>query len=273
MAPIFPPQIPKPRPYKSRASSLTHTHTHTLKSIEQKQRLRSDLHTLTQQSAAEMVVPLGPGKFYGSSLPRPRFYTDVKLNSERVDPPPSVTDPLMSWAQEAHWSMGGLNVKRHRLQGRIEGSVEKLRAQKEQIFKRTPIPKKSAAKLTAEEEIHVEIGRSPSPPRAPVAIKRRRVVGLMDEDEEEEEVVAVKRGAVRKLGDDFERVARESVMASSSGGEIGGGAAARTRSRVNLSGGGEGEKRKLVKGGRKIGGAVVAAAAGIRSSPRLSKMR
>ncbi|KAG6429625.1 hypothetical protein SASPL_107677 [Salvia splendens] len=95
-----------------------------------------------------MVVQLGPGKFYGSSLPRPRFYTDVKLNSERVDPPPSVTDPLMSWAQEAHWSMGGLNVKRH---------------------------------------------------------------------------------PVRKLGDDFERVTRESGMASSSGGEIGGGAAARTR--------------------------------------------
>ncbi|KAG6404881.1 hypothetical protein SASPL_132458 [Salvia splendens] len=224
-----------------------------------------------------MVVPLGPGKFYGSSLPRPRFYTDVKLSSERVDPPPSVTDPLMSWAQEAHWSMGGLNVKRHRLQGRIEGSIEKLRAQKEQIFKRTPIPKKSAAKSAAEDQIRVEIDKTPSPPCAPVAIKRRRVVGLMDEEEEdeEEEVVAVRKGPVRKLGDDFERVARESGMASSSGGEIGGGAAARTRSKANLSGGGDGkrgEKRKLVKGGRKIGGALVAAAAGIRSSPRLSKM-
>ncbi|KAG6392086.1 hypothetical protein SASPL_146295 [Salvia splendens] len=108
-----------------------------------------------------MVVPLGSGKFYGSSLSRLRFYTDVKLNSERVDPPPSVTDPLMSWAREAHWSMGGLNVKRH---------------------------------------------------------------------------------PVRKLGDDFERVARESGMASSSGGEIEGGAAARTRSKANLSGGGEGKR-------------------------------
>ncbi|KAL1555603.1 hypothetical protein AAHA92_11318 [Salvia divinorum] len=227
-----------------------------------------------------MVVALGPGKFYGSSLPRPRFYTDVRLNSERVDPPPSVTDPLMAWAQEAHWSMGGLNVKRHRLQGRIEGSVEKLRAQKEQNFKRTPIPKKTARKSAAGDEIRVEIDETPSPPRAPVAIKRRRVVGLMDEDEEdEEEVVAVKKGPVRKLGDDFERVARESGMASSTGGEIGGAAAARTRSKsgkVNLSGGEEGkrgEKKKLVKGGRKIGGAVVAAAAGIRTSPRLSRMR
>ncbi|KAL0443974.1 UNVERIFIED_CONTAM: hypothetical protein Slati_2120100 [Sesamum latifolium] len=67
-----------------------------------------------------MVVALGPGKFYGSSLPRPRFYTDVKLNDERVDPPLPVMDPLMAWAQEAHWSMGGLSFKRHRLQGRIE---------------------------------------------------------------------------------------------------------------------------------------------------------
>ncbi|XP_057790483.1 uncharacterized protein LOC131007594 [Salvia miltiorrhiza] len=83
-----------------------------------------------------MVVALGPGKFYGNSLPRPRFYTDVKFNEERVDPSPSVTDPLMAWAEEAHWSMGGLNVKRHRLQGRIEGNVERLRVQREQIFKR-----------------------------------------------------------------------------------------------------------------------------------------
>ena len=92
---------------------------------------------------------------------------------------------------------------------------------------------------------------------------------------EDEEVVAVKKGPVRKLGDDFERVARESGMASSSAGEIGGGAAVRTRSKANLSGGEgkRGEKRKLVKGGRTIGGAVVAAAAGIRRSPRLSKMR
>ncbi|XP_057793354.1 uncharacterized protein LOC131009976 [Salvia miltiorrhiza] len=226
-----------------------------------------------------MVVALGPGKFYGSSLPRPRFYTDVKFNEERVDPPPSVTDPLMAWAEEAHWSMGGLNVKRHRLQGRIEGNVERLRVQREQIFKRSPIPNKSVTKPAASRRQEDEIDKTPSPPRAPVAIKRRRVVGLLDEDEEEE-VVAAKRGPVRKLGDDFERVARESGMASNAGGESGGAAAAaRTRSKsgkTSLSSDEverKGEKKKLVKGGRKIGAAVVAAASGIRSSPRLSKMR
>ncbi|XP_047940914.1 uncharacterized protein LOC125188198 [Salvia hispanica] len=186
-----------------------------------------------------MVVALGPGKFYGVALPRPRLHTDAKLSDERVDPPPSVTDPLISWAREAHWSMGGLSVHRRRLQGRIEGSVERLRAQRDQISTRSPIPTKSGTKSA-------EIGASPSPPRAPAAIKRRRVVGLTDGDEEEV-IAAVKRGLVRKLGDDFERVARESEIGSAE--------------RISS---GEG-KKKLVKGG--------AAASGIRRSPRLSKMR
>ncbi|BAH93298.1 Os06g0115700 [Oryza sativa Japonica Group] len=70
-----------------------------------------------------MVVALGPGRFYGSSLPRPRFFS----GGDRVEPPVAVTDPLMAWAHEAHWSMGGLSSKRLRLQGRIEGSIDKLR--------------------------------------------------------------------------------------------------------------------------------------------------
>lgn len=77
--------------------------------------------------ATAMVAALGAGKFYGSSLPRPRFYTDVKLNGERIDPPLPVMDPLMAWAEEAHWSMGGVSTTRRRLQGRIEGNVSKLR--------------------------------------------------------------------------------------------------------------------------------------------------
>eukprot|EP01018_Ginkgo_biloba_P024253 Gb_35558 [translate_table: standard] len=79
-----------------------------------------------------MVVPLGPGKFYGSGLPRPWIYNDVKFNSERVDPPPSVSAPLLSWASGAHWSMGGLCSTRKRMQGKIEGSLKKLRAQEEE---------------------------------------------------------------------------------------------------------------------------------------------
>ncbi|KAG9456916.1 hypothetical protein H6P81_001424 [Aristolochia fimbriata] len=79
------------------------------------------------REGGRMVVPLGLGKFYGSSLPRPRFYSDVKLNEERVDPPLPVMEPFLSWAREAHWSMGGLNFKRVRLQGKIEGNISKLR--------------------------------------------------------------------------------------------------------------------------------------------------
>ncbi|XP_068651574.1 uncharacterized protein [Aristolochia californica] len=80
-----------------------------------------------------MVVSLGRGKFYGSSLPRPRFYTDVTLNEERIDPPLPVMEPLLSWAREAHWSMGGLSYKRCRLQGKIEGNITKLRKQQEKV--------------------------------------------------------------------------------------------------------------------------------------------
>ncbi|CAA0816235.1 Unknown protein [Striga hermonthica] len=209
------------------------------------------------------------------SLPRPRFYTDVKFNLERIDPPPPVLDPLMSWAMDAHWSMGGLSFKRHRLQGRIEGKVERLRTQREQIS--TKSASDSPAVGSGKKGGTSRVRKSPSPPPPPVALKRRRVVGLIDEEDDEEEVVAPpKRGPVRKLGDDFERVARESGIGAASGGEAGGAVAGRTRSkRVEMGAGAdEGKmkkKKKLVKGGRRIGAAVVAATTGKRSSPRLAK--
>ncbi|XP_039035780.1 uncharacterized protein LOC120172374 [Hibiscus syriacus] len=139
-----------------------------------------------------MVVPLGPGKFYGSSLPRPRIYTETRFNSERVDPPVPVLDPLLSWANEAHWSMGGLSFKRLRLQGRIEGNVKRLKAQREKLLN--------------------EKDDDPSPPPAPMAIKRKRFFDLIDDDdvesESESDEMVVKReakrasrkGPVRKLG-------------------------------------------------------------------------
>uniref|UniRef100_A0A5B7C9V3 Uncharacterized protein n=1 Tax=Davidia involucrata TaxID=16924 RepID=A0A5B7C9V3_DAVIN len=128
-----------------------------------------------------MVVALGPGKFYGSSLPRPRIYTDVQLNDQRVDPPVPVLDPLMSWAEEAHWSMGGLSFKRHRLQGRIEGSINKLRAERENFLKKQ---NQSAA---ATDQIANSTNGS-APPPAPIATKRRRFMALIDDDDDDVEV-------------------------------------------------------------------------------------
>ncbi|KAJ0251561.1 hypothetical protein HA466_0125000 [Hirschfeldia incana] len=130
-----------------------------------------------------------PVEFYGNGLPRPRFFDNPKFNSHRVDPPLSVLDPLLSWAHEAHWSMGGLNFTRLRLQGRIEGNVDKLRTQLE---KSSPVKKRSGFD---------------SPPAAPVAVKRRRYIDLNDEDEEEEEICLA--SIRRKLSDDFDRVAGE----------------------------------------------------------------
>ncbi|XP_031253418.1 uncharacterized protein LOC116111359 [Pistacia vera] len=158
-----------------------------------------------------MVVPLGPGKFYGSSLPRPRIYTDTKFNSERVDPPVPVMDPLLSWANEAHWSMGGLSFKRLRLQGRIEGSVSKLCKEREKI-------EKSQAKYTSNDSgtNNKKRAASVSPPPAPVAVKKRRFLALSDEEEEEEvhEVVEKKKGSYRrKLMKDFDRVAGDEESA------------------------------------------------------------
>ncbi|KAJ9170951.1 hypothetical protein P3X46_019010 [Hevea brasiliensis] len=169
-----------------------------------------------------MVVSLGPGKFYGSSLPRPRIYTDVKLNPHRVDPPVPVMDPLLSWAEEAHWSMGGLSFKRLRLQGRIEGNVNKLRKHREKLAKlqvsnspkvsRGPLPGGVKAK---NENNRKRVG-SDSPPPAPMVTKRRRFMDLFDEDSEEEEQQVTekveasgKKKPVRKLVGDFEKVAKE----------------------------------------------------------------
>ncbi|KAL4293036.1 hypothetical protein HN51_043522 [Arachis hypogaea] len=175
-----------------------------------------------------MVVSLGPGKFYGTSLPRPRIYTDVKFNDHRVDPPVSVADPLMSWAREAHWSMGGLSFKRLHLQGKIEGNVDRLRAQLESLShsgaqSQSPPPHFKPTLSRGSKRPAVD---SPPPPPAPIAPKRRRLTALIEEDEEneegKEEEVRVKakskakdskrcvgRRLVKKLGDDFDRVASE----------------------------------------------------------------
>ncbi|KFK35899.1 hypothetical protein AALP_AA4G050900 [Arabis alpina] len=148
-------------------------------------------------------LAIRPAEFYGNGLPRPRFFDNPQFNSHRVDPPLSVLDPLLSWARDAHWSMGGLNFTRLRLQGRIEGNVNKLRAQLEHS---TPV------KLESEKKKKKTTKRSgsESPPSTPIVVKRRRrYLDLIDDDEEigsEDEGVARIR---RKLSVDFDRVAQE----------------------------------------------------------------
>ncbi|CAH8388637.1 unnamed protein product [Eruca vesicaria subsp. sativa] len=145
------------------------------------------------------TIAIRPVEFYGNSLPRPRFFDNPQFNSHRVDPPLSVLDPLLSWARDAHWSMGGLNFTRLRLQGRIEGNVEKLRAQLEDS---SPVSDKHKKKRSGCD--------SDSPPAAPVVVKRRRFIDLNDEADEEE-IEGVAR-IIRNLSDDFDRVAGESKI-------------------------------------------------------------
>lgn len=126
-----------------------------------------------------------------------------------------VTDPLMSWANEAHWSMGGLSFKRLRLQGKIEGNVNKLRAEREKLFKKlncSPVAIGSKSNNVSGSKRAASV----SPPPAPVAAKRRRFLAMIEEEEEsagEEEVETgnrwVRRRLVKKLGDDFDKVALE----------------------------------------------------------------
>ncbi|GAB4837971.1 hypothetical protein Ancab_027499 [Ancistrocladus abbreviatus] len=248
-----------------------------------------------------MVVPLGPGKFYGSNLPRPRIYTDVKFNEDRIDPPPPVLDPLLSWANEAHWSMGGLSFKRLRLQGRIEGNVQKLRKQREKILKKTnqsvsPIKDLiSSGKIFAGEKNSSE---SPSPPVPPLARKRRLSTLLVVEDDEEEERqnnFRVRKLA-RKLGEDFDEVGNSETVKgkNSPSGSVHGGnvesVASRTRSHRSDSEEGDDDREKLIEESKKLkskmsmrmenegkekvnGEDFSVSVDGKRSSPRLLKKR
>uniref|UniRef100_A0A1J3EKE5 Uncharacterized protein n=2 Tax=Noccaea caerulescens TaxID=107243 RepID=A0A1J3EKE5_NOCCA len=151
-------------------------------------------------------LAIRPVEFYGNGLPRPYVFENPLFNSHRVDPPLSALDPLLSWARDAHWTMGGLNFTRLRLQGRIEGNVNKLRAQLE---KSTPVKLESGI---SEKNNKKKRSGYESPPAAPIAMKRRRFIDLNDDDEEEE-VGSEDEGVARirrKLSDDFDRVAEES---------------------------------------------------------------
>lgn len=64
-------------------------------------------------------------KFYGSALPRPYLHHSEDPTKARVDPP-SINGAFLEWAAEANWKMGGFNTKRKKLQGKIEGKLEKL---------------------------------------------------------------------------------------------------------------------------------------------------
>ncbi|XP_028108107.1 uncharacterized protein LOC114306979 [Camellia sinensis] len=114
----------------------------------------------------------------GSSPPRPRIYTDIKFNGEWVVPPSSITDPLMAWAK----SVAGLGFKCLRLQGCIEGNQD---------------------------------SNTSSHP-TPMATKRWRQFTIVIEEEDDcEDGVRKRWTLVRKLEDDFDRVATKSGLGKS----------------------------------------------------------
>ncbi|KAM0882736.1 hypothetical protein ACQ4PT_032108 [Festuca glaucescens] len=157
-----------------------------------------------------MVVALGPGRFYGSGLPRPRVFP-----GDRVDPPAPVTDALLCWAREAHWSMGGLGAKRLRLQGRIEGNLVKLRRTARRDAKARAAGEKPAS-LGAlgsddDESDKEEVETQERALRREVVDEEEDSDSSDSEDEEEVALVtiaaAAKRKRARKLVDEFDRIA------------------------------------------------------------------
>ncbi|KAE9599872.1 hypothetical protein Lal_00046090 [Lupinus albus] len=235
-----------------------------------------------------MVISLGPSRFYGKSLPRPRFYTDVKFNDHRVDPPLPVTDPFMSWAEEAHWSMGGLSFNRLRLQGKIEGNANKLRSQLEIHSKtHTQSPSPAARSLITRSKRYAL--DSPSPPDAPFAVKRRRFMSPVEKGEAVVTRSLQRKRLVKNLGDEFDVVASENEVSDES---------VRVGSKLDLdNGSGDGfesdlvglkRRRKLMKGGEAVGEVAEEdvkkrmnlkekntnsrSGNGVRTSPRLAKL-
>ncbi|CAI0549722.1 unnamed protein product [Linum tenue] len=197
-----------------------------------------------------MVVALRPANFYGSSLPRPRFFDHSSHPAERVDPPVSVMDPFLSWAHEAHWSMGGLNTQRFRLQGRIEGNIDRLRKFREKQVKsqtgNTP-KKQNDAGLEAAGKKNQKRAGSTSPPPAPRVTKKRKFMDLFEDES--------KKFPARKLVGEFERVAKETEAMKKNG---------KTQESVESVGVRTKSKKRLRKVGD--GGSV-------RTSPRLAKQK
>ena len=77
---------------------------------------------------------MSPSQFYGGDLPRPMMYKHKNTTgdnvpaSARVDPP-HLLGGLMDWALKAHWSMGGMAVKRMPYSGKIAGSQKMIMKQ------------------------------------------------------------------------------------------------------------------------------------------------
>ncbi|KAL5223833.1 hypothetical protein ABZP36_010472 [Zizania latifolia] len=163
-----------------------------------------------------MVVALGVNQFYGGGLPRPRFFSG---GGDRVDPPAPVSAPLLEWARGAHWSMGGLSYTRLRLQGRIEGSIDKLRCRARRDARAAAKARAAGLKPDSLAALGSDDGVVDSDEdevEAQERILKREIVDEPSEEqedsEEEEEALATiaaaaKRKRKRKLSDEFDRVA------------------------------------------------------------------
>ncbi|XP_059630333.1 uncharacterized protein LOC132273394 [Cornus florida] len=123
--------------------------------------------------------------------------------------------------------MGGLSFKRHPLQGRMEGRIRKLQTERETFLKKTKQTSSSADQTSTSIKCSSDQDVSSSPPPAPISMKRRQFMALVDKVDDEE--LGVGRRLARRLEGEFERVAAETGL-----GETKGSPASNDRSKVNL---------------------------------------
>ncbi|XP_031498029.1 uncharacterized protein LOC116262687 [Nymphaea colorata] len=82
-------------------------------------------------SSSGDLPAVSTAKFGGGGLPRPYRYNEAKFSKVKIDPPEPVAGPFLSWARDAQLTMSSLRFDRRRSQGRIDGSIWRLREDEE----------------------------------------------------------------------------------------------------------------------------------------------
>uniref|UniRef100_A0A7N1A1I9 Uncharacterized protein n=1 Tax=Kalanchoe fedtschenkoi TaxID=63787 RepID=A0A7N1A1I9_KALFE len=148
-----------------------------------------------QDEEKEKEKPIRTCKFYGSNFRRPRVYPSRTIRL--------IHPPQAPFAQEdrsesnkhgaAQWTLNGLGSKRFRLQGKVEGNLNRLRMDHDDGDDPFPFSKENVAPSSSNSHPiphpNADTARSTShfkpKPKPLVCSKRSRYASLIDEEEEE----------------------------------------------------------------------------------------
>ncbi|KAL9670068.1 hypothetical protein QQ045_007619 [Rhodiola kirilowii] len=123
--------------------------------------------------------PIGTCKFYGSNFRSPRVYPSRKTILIDLPETDFIDDHPKSKHGAARWTVNGLGSKRFRLQGKVEGNLNRLRMDKDDDI---PLDKENVALSSSISNSICHARRSDVKPV--VGSKRSRYASLIDEEEE-----------------------------------------------------------------------------------------